>query len=98
MSLHREDRELQIRLAGLQADVQIYTTACFGILAVFFAIIMGFEQIYFALPKTEVLSRISAVVVIVLSVILSFVGVGMLFSKAVEARKEMEQLKKQYVW
>jgi len=53
MSLRNEDRELQIRLAELQADVQINLAACFGFLAVFITIIIGFEQIYFSLPQED---------------------------------------------
>jgi len=98
MSLHREDRELQIRLAELQADVQIYTTASFAILAVCFTMMIGFEQIYFGLPEAKALSRISVLVAIVISAILAFVGVGMLFKRTVEARNEMRQLRKQFVW
>ena len=98
MSLHREDRELQIRLAELQADIQIYTTASFAILAMCFTIMIGFEQIYFSLSEAEGISRISAFIAIVISAIVALVGVGTLFKKAVEARDEMKQLKKQYAW
>ena len=98
MSLHFEDRELQIRLAELQADVQIYLTACFGFLAVFLAIIIGFEQIYFTLSPEEILSKIYLAISIPLVGFACFVAAIFFARKAFYARKQMEELRKKYVW
>jgi len=39
-----KDRELQIELALLQIDAQVLTTAAFGLLAIFIAIMLVFQQ------------------------------------------------------
>lgn len=48
--MHNQDRELQIKLAELQANVQIYITAAFGFGAAFLALFVCLLQIFFTLP------------------------------------------------
>jgi len=93
MRLHDEYRELQIRLAELQADVQINLTICFGFVTLAFAAIIGFQQIYFTLPPEEIFLKNS---------ILVFVGVNTIFiilvlrrhvRKALDAREQMKKLR-----
>jgi len=98
MTLRDEDRELQIKLAELQADIQIYLTACFGFLAGFLAILIGFEQIYFTLSPEEILSKIYLAISIPLVGIVCFVTAIFFARKAFRARKQMEELRKKYVW
>ena len=98
MRLHDEDRELQIRLAELQADVQINLTVCFGLVALAFATIIGLEQIYFTLPPEEVVVKNSVLVSIVgAAIIILYITRGYL-GKALDAREQMEELRKKYVW
>jgi hypothetical protein len=43
--LDNKDRELQIELAKLQTDVQINLTISVSLMAVFFALIISFQQL-----------------------------------------------------
>jgi len=96
--LHNEDRELQIKLAELQADVQINLTVCFGFLAVFITTIIGFQQIYFSLPPEATLLKDYLSVSIVV-IAFTLLGVSFYFiNKAQDARKQMNKLRKQYIW
>jgi len=96
--LRYEDRELQIRLAELQADVQINLTICFGLLAVIFAVIIGLQQLYFTLPSKEIVVKNSTLVSMVGCVIIVAFVMRRFFGRAIYARKQMEELRKQYVW
>ena len=98
MSLHREDRELQIRLAELQADVQIYTTATFAIFAGFLAFMIGVEQVYHALPEEKTFTKNLAVLVILISAVLCVYSVRLLMKRVFKARSQMKELRRQYVW
>jgi hypothetical protein len=70
--MHNEDRELQIRLAELEADVEISLTSCFGIIAMFVAVILFFEELFF-LPSTSDLIKVASFLLIAsLSVALFF--------------------------
>ena len=98
MTLHNEDRELQIRLAELQADVQINLTIAFGFFAGFVAFMIGFEQIYFSLSSENTLMKSIIFVFIALAGIACFISVTYFAGKAQDARKQMEELRKRYVW
>jgi len=98
MKLRNEDRELQIKLAELQADIQIYLTICFAFLAGFLAIMIGFEQIYFSLPPEEIISKTYIGILIPIVGSVCFVSVLFFARKAFHARKQMDELRKKYVW
>jgi hypothetical protein len=94
---HNEDRELQIRLAELQADVEINLTACFGFLAGFVPLIILFEELYFS-PSTSVFMKgVFVITAVALAVVLLFVT-RFFIKRAVNARMQMSDLKKKYVW
>lgn len=93
-----EDRELQIKIAELQADVQINLAACFGFLAVFVTIMIGFEQIYFSLPPDASIVRVYIVVSIIIAAFVTLFVASYFFRKAMRARDQIKELKKQYVW
>ena len=93
-----EDRELQIKLAELQADIQINLTAFFGFLAVFIVIIIGFEQIYFILPREEALTKNTIMALVILIGIFVLGVASYFFKKALQARKQMKELRKQSLW
>jgi hypothetical protein len=57
--LHNEDRELQIRLAQLQTDVQFYLASLFGFLAVFMAVAMACIQLTASLPTDATWQRLT---------------------------------------
>lgn len=98
MSLHREDRELQIKLARLQSEIQIYLTAAFGFLAGFFAFIAIFYQFYFASPAENSLVKNITGIGIVLLAFLCLSAANWFIRKMSTARKQFEELRKQYVW
>ena len=98
MSLHFEDRELQIRLAELQADIQINLAACFGIIAIFAALMIGQMQAYFSLPPEDTAIRTSLIISIVMSAIVAGAIGNYFMGKVVAARKQMKELRKKYVW
>jgi len=96
--LRNEDRELQIKLAELQADIHINLAAFFGFLAVFIIIIIGFEQIYFILPQGEILTKNTIIVLITIIGIFVLGVASYFFKKALQARKQMKELRKQSLW
>lgn len=96
--MHNEDRELQIRLAELQADIQINLTVCFGLLAVFMAVMIGLEQIYFTLSPERVFEKLFIPIAISILAVMLLVYLRIFLKKADEARKELGKLKKQYIW
>jgi len=98
MRLHDEDRELQIRLAELQADVQINLTVCFGLLALIFATIIGLQQIYFTLPPEKIVVKNSILVSMGGAVIIIFFVIRSYLRKTLDAREQMKELRKRYVW
>ena len=98
VTLRYEDRELQIRLAELQSDVQINLTICFGLLAVVFAVVIGLQQIYFTVPPEDIVVRNSTLVSMVGCVIVAFFITKLFFERAIGAKKQMEELRKRYVW
>jgi len=98
MRIHNEDLELQIRLAELQADVQINLTVCFGMLAVLFAVMVGIEQIYFTLPQESSFIRYSLVAAIAIAGFSCMYVVRVFGGRVDRARKNMQELKKEYVW
>jgi len=95
---HNEDRELDIRLAELQADIQINLTICFGILAVFITAMVGLEQIYFSLPSENSVAKIGSLISLIVLGIIVLLFIKPYLKKVEKARKEMEELRKQYIW
>lgn len=92
--LQNQDRELQIRLAQVQVDVQICLTLGFGCFAVLAALVTGLFRTVFGLPSEQVLLKT------ILSVLGLIVGFGCLYvtahfaKKATAARKKIDDLKK----
>jgi len=96
--LHNEDRELQIKLAELQADIQIYLTLCFGFMALFAALMIGYLQIHFSLPPEHTFTRNIVFVSIVVCGIILLGFTNYFFNKARDTRKQMKELRKRYIW
>jgi hypothetical protein len=98
MAFHNEDRELQIRLAELQMDTQIYLATCFGLLAILGGLLIGYAQIRLNLPSELTWTRPLYEV--------AMVGAGMLiiylarlFSNRInKARKQISELRKRHIW
>ena len=96
--LQNQDRELQIKLAQLQADVQIYLTAGFGCFAVLSALVIGLFQTAFGLPSERILLKTILSVLELIASFVCFYATIYFAKKARVARKKMDNLKKQYVW
>jgi len=95
---HGEDLELQIKLAQLQADVQIYLTMCFGFIAVLVAFIIGFMQTFYILPSDQdfVKNELFALILVLntIMILLTYYYI----KKAKAARAEMKKLEERYAW
>ena len=96
--LHNEDRELRIRLAELQADVQIFLTIGFGFLALFVAMSIMFTQLYFAVPQGNFVLKNVARAFSILTIIAAALSCRFFVLKALDARGKIADLKKRYVW
>ncbi|MGC8912251.1 MAG: hypothetical protein ACP5K8_09275 [Nitrososphaeria archaeon] len=99
--MNNQDRELQIKLAKLQANIQIYISCAFGFLAGFLSVVIIGVQIYFSLPieahsvfEVNLFFLIAFISCIILCVYFS----GYYIVKAIRARDEIEELKKEYCW
>ena len=94
--LHNEDLELQIKLAELEAEVQTNLTASFGFFAGILTILLAFQQRYFqpepSLDKTVIL------IGMLVSLLPCLIVAVLFFRRALNARKDIKELKKQYVW
>jgi Zn-dependent membrane protease YugP len=91
-AMHREETELQIKLAQLQMDVRLYSNILIGFIALAFSVIIGFEQIYFASRSNLLLLPI-----FLMPAVLLF-ALAYLANKIDHKKKEMQNLKKEYVW
>ncbi len=90
--MHNDDRELLIRLALLQADVQVYSNVLLGFVAVAFSVIFGFEEVYLGSRNDLFLLPIFLMPAVILFVVIFLVN------KIENKKKEIKSLKKEYVW
>ena len=92
--MNNEDKELQIELAKLQADVKVYR-----ILSVSAAVFFGLLVISFLILSINANSSFqkSSLLGLTLSVILGFSFAGLFYIKMRGKRKEIEELKKKFV-
>jgi len=95
-SLHNEDLDLQIKIAKLQTDVQINLSLCIGVLALFIALMISFQQLY--VNAADPLARVGFLCGMLFSACFGFFASGIFIKRMYGKRKEMEDLKKQYVW
>ena len=96
--LHNEDLELQIKLAQLQADVQINLTVGFGISAILGALVIGILQTIYNLPSEKVLLKTILLISGSISSVMFLYASIHFTKKVIAARKKMDDLKKQYIW
>jgi hypothetical protein len=90
--MQNEDRELLIKLALLRADVNLYSNVLIGFVALAFSVIVGFEQVYFANR-----SDLFLLPIFLMPGILLF-AVAYLANKIDQKKKEINRLKKEYIW
>ena len=91
-TMHNEDRELVVKLALLQTDVQLYSNILIGFIALAFSVIVGFEQVYFAYG-----SELFLLPVFIMPAVL-LVALVYLVNKIDQKKNEIKKLKKEYVW
>ena len=98
--MHNQDRELQIRLAKLQANVQIYIAIAFGFVALFMSIYAVLVQIFFSLPIEARFSSVGWLISGLMLMIMGAFGFSVVYflRKALGSRDELEKLKKEYCW
>ena len=90
--MQNEDRELLVKLAMLQTDVNLYSNVLIGFIALTFSVIIGFEQAYFAYGFEWFLLPIFITPAILLFVVV------LLVNKIDQKKKEIKKLKKEYIW
>jgi ABC-type antimicrobial peptide transport system permease subunit len=96
--VHKQDAELQIKLAELQANFQYCLTVAFGFLAGFLAIFFCLFQVGATLPFEENF-RIVRLSIMILMVIIGFFCVFYTFyyiRKALTYIEKIENLSKEY--
>jgi len=91
--LHNEDLELQIKLAQLQADVQINLTVGFGISAILGALVIGILQTIYNLPSEKVLLKTILLISGSISSVMFLYASIHFTKKVIAARKKMDDLK-----
>jgi hypothetical protein len=98
--LHNEDRELQIRLAELQSDMQAILTTCFGLIALFASAMIGFEQLFF----TSLAGGAPGYALVTFGVVIVVSGGLMVFcttffiDKMKKTRRQISELRKRHIW
>jgi bacteriorhodopsin len=94
--LSNENKELQIKLALLQTDIQTYLTINVSLIAITFALIISFQQL--SAQATETWKSYLYIVSMIAMAVISYLITKVYTDKIKEKRKEMEELKKQYLW
>lgn len=92
--LHGEDLELQVRLARLQTDVQVYLTACFGFFAAFMVCIIFTAELYFE----GVLLENTSIVVLLITSAICVISVAFLSREVQSLRIKMKQIENPFTW
>lgn len=95
--MQNEDRELQIRLAELQADVEINLTACFGFMAILVPLLILFQELLFSPSATVLMKEVFSITAVALAVILLLVALFFI-KRAIDARMQMSELRKKHIW
>jgi len=98
--MHNQDRELQIKLAELQSDIQICLTNAFGLIAGFLTFFVALMQIYYSLPWEESFTSVRNLVGILMFIIFCvwWILPFSYIKKAIVARKKIAELKREYCW
>jgi len=94
--LPNEDRELLIRLAELQTDIQINLTLCLGIVATCIVGIVWFADKFFTFTAEQPVLEIMAFVFMVVLGITMCIVERRYIKKVRSTRKQLTELKNQY--
>lgn len=96
--LHNENTELQIRLQELQADIQINLTVCFGLIALLFTLLIGFEQIFMVLPAEMVAVKLVILFANLILILVFYPVIQLHAQKVKNARNQLSKLRNEYHW
>ena len=100
MSLRNEDRELQIELTKLRIEHQHIVSLFVGMLALEISILLALETVYFSLYGNLEASLVRTYITIGIVVMAPVICVTYLYfrGKVEKLDKQIEDLRKQYVW
>lgn len=88
----KEERELQISLAGLSADVQANLSIALTFAGILVAYAIGLEQLYLSSP-----SRLSTLFALVAGIVVIMIIIHFYLNQANKARNDISNLRKKYV-
>ena len=94
--LHDEDLELQIRLAELQADLQIELTTGLGFFGILIAAAVGFEQMAVSTPSDQVFQQSFFIICVLVLGVLAYVDMLHFIGKMNTTRKKISKLEDRY--
>jgi len=95
--LHAEDLELQIRLAELQADLQIDLTTGFGFFGILIGAAIGFEQMAVSTSPEQVFQQGFFIICVIVLGFLAYVDMLYFVGKMKATRKKISKLKERYL-
>jgi hypothetical protein len=95
-SLHNENLELQIKITELQTEVQINLSISIGLVALFVALMISFQQLY--VNATALFTQLGFLSGMLASAFLAPFSMGFFIKRMYDKRDEIKELKKQYVW
>ena len=100
MTLHNEDRELQIELTKLQIDHEHLTSLLMGKLAIEFGAIIGLASIFYGLydKPIEFFIPIGLIILQFMLLISIYFTLHRYQRKREELKRRIEELRKQYLW
>jgi energy-coupling factor transporter transmembrane protein EcfT len=92
--MHSQDEELQIRLAEIQANVQIYIASAFGYGGICLSMLICILQIFSSLRIAGVMvDTLFFVILSMLLMVMLIFFVLYFINKAIQAKNEIEKLK-----
>jgi hypothetical protein len=92
----KEEREFQISLAELSADIQTYLSIALALAGILIAYTIGLEQIYFSLPSRIDITALSTLLAIAAGTVVILYQLHIFIDKANKARKNISELRKKY--
>ena len=100
MTLHNEDRELQIELTKLQIDHEHLTSTLMGKIAIEFGAIIGLASIFYGLydKPIEFFIPIGLIILQLVFLISIYFTFRRYQKKRERLERQIEELRKQYVW
>lgn len=97
LELHREETEIQIKLAELQVDIEIYLAITIGLLAATIAIVAIAFQIYPLLKENDLGIITAYPTLVILGFVLLYYSYKSI-DKLKDKRKELSKLRQEYLW